>query len=65
MFNISFTFAGSAVSATMVGVFTGSLGFGYLTDRIGAKYTALLAMVSGLLSMILLHVFPVMIETGT
>jgi len=48
------TFAGNVMSAMMVGVFIGSLLFGYLSDKIGAKRTSLLAMVLGLVSMILL-----------
>ncbi|HLR71886.1 MAG TPA: MFS transporter, partial [Pseudogracilibacillus sp.] len=48
------TFAGNMMAAMMVGVFIGSLLFGYLSDKIGAKRTSLLAMSLGLISMILL-----------
>ncbi|MFC4386629.1 MFS transporter [Gracilibacillus marinus] len=51
------TFAGSAMSAMMIGVFLGSLLFGYLIDRIGVKNTSLIAMVLGLLSIVLLLLF--------
>ncbi|WHX25428.1 MFS transporter [Virgibacillus halodenitrificans] len=51
-------FAGNIMAATMLGVFAGSLTFGYLADKIGAKNTALIAMGIGLVSVILLLIFP-------
>src|SRR5699024_4893900 len=50
-------FAGNVMGAQMVGLFIGSLSFGFLTDKIGAKKTTLLAMVIGLVSMVLLLFF--------
>jgi len=51
-------FAGNAMAATMFGVFIGSLVFGYLSDKIGVKKTSIFAMILGLLSIVLLLVFP-------
>lgn len=48
------TFAGNMMAATMFGVFVGSLLFGYLSDRIGAKKTSLIAMFLGVISITLL-----------
>ncbi|HLR09643.1 MAG TPA: MFS transporter [Bacillota bacterium] len=50
-------FAGNVMAAQMVGLFIGSLAFGYLTDKIGAKKTTLLAMIIGLISIVLLLFF--------
>ena len=50
--------AGAMMSALMVGVFVGSLVFGYLTDNIGAKKVGLLAMTLGLIAIILLIAMP-------
>ena len=50
--------AGAMMSALMVGVFVGSLVFGYLTDNIGAKKVGLLAMTLGLIATILLIAMP-------
>ncbi|CDQ41615.1 MULTISPECIES: MFS transporter [Virgibacillus] len=50
-------FTGNAMAATALGVFIGSLLFGYLTDRIGVKITSLLAMLIGLLSITMLLLF--------
>lgn len=50
--------AGAMMSALMVGVFIGSLVFGYLTDKIGAKKVGLLAMILGLIATILLIALP-------
>ena len=46
------------MAATMFGVFIGSLVFGYLSDKIGVKKTSIFAMILGLLSIVLLLVFP-------
>ncbi|GGI43225.1 MFS transporter [Mammaliicoccus stepanovicii] len=50
--------AGAMMSALMVGVFVGSLVFGILTDKIGAKKVGLLAMLLGLVATILLLMMP-------
>lgn len=50
----SVAFSGNILSAQMLGVMIGSLAFGYLGDRIGAKNTTLFAMGMGVISMILL-----------
>lgn len=50
-------FAGNVMAAQMVGLFIGSLAFGYLTDKISAKKTTLLAMIIGLISIVLLLFF--------
>ncbi|MFZ2463450.1 MAG: MFS transporter [Caldibacillus thermoamylovorans] len=47
-------FAGSVMSAFMIGMLVGSLAFGFLSDTIGAKNTALLAMAIGIISITLL-----------
>lgn len=43
-------FAGSVMGAFMIGMLVGSLAFGFLTDKIGAKNTAIFAMLVGLVS---------------
>lgn len=53
----SVSFAGSVMSAQMLGVFIGSLSLGYLCDRIGTKRTSLLDMVVGIVSIALLLIF--------
>lgn len=50
----SVEFAGNAMGIFMVGMFVGALAFGFLTDKIGAKNTAIFAMISGLVSMVML-----------
>ncbi|WP_042348049.1 MFS transporter [Bacillus massiliigorillae] len=47
-------FAGSVMGAFMVGMLVGALAFGFLTDKIGSKNTALFAMIVGLVSMVML-----------
>src|SRR5690625_8027604 len=42
----------------MIGLFIGSLLFGFLADKIGAKNTALLAMVLGIIGTLSLIIFP-------
>ena len=54
-FTIEFT--GNAMAAMMGGVLIGSILFGYLIDKIGAKNTAFIAMTIGLVSVILLLFF--------
>lgn len=51
-------FSGNIMSATMIGLFIGSLLFGFLADRIGAKNTALFAMVLGIIGTLSLIIFP-------
>src|SRR5699024_6687634 len=46
------------MSATMIGLFIGSLLFGFLADKIGATNTALLAMVLGIIGTLSLIIFP-------
>ncbi|GEL06080.1 MFS transporter [Rummeliibacillus stabekisii] len=50
----SVSFAGNIMGTLMIGVLIGSLIIGFLTDRIGSKNTALLAMAVGLISICLL-----------
>lgn len=52
------SFSGNIMSATMIGLFIGSLLFGFLADKIGAKNTALLAMLLGIIGTISLILFP-------
>ncbi|WP_019241796.1 MULTISPECIES: MFS transporter [Bacillus] len=47
-------FAGSVMGAFMVGMLIGALAFGFLTDKIGAKNTAIFSMIVGLVSMVML-----------
>ncbi|MEC0093504.1 MFS transporter [Paenibacillus macquariensis] len=47
-------FGGSAMGGWMVGSLIGSLTFGFLSDKIGAKNTAIFAMLLGLVPVILL-----------
>lgn len=54
-FSIEFT--GNVMAAMMVGVLVGSILFGYLIDKIGAKSTAAIAMTFGLVSIFLLLFF--------
>lgn len=54
-FSVKFT--GNVMAALMVGVLLGSIIFGYLIDKIGAKNTTVIAMSIGLVSMILLLFF--------
>ncbi len=51
------TFSSSLMSANLVGQVIGSLAFGYLSDKIGAKTTALLALSSGLICILSLIFF--------
>lgn len=50
-------FAGTVMSAFMIGMLFGSLAFGALSDKIGAKNTALFAMGLGIVSTVLLIFF--------
>ena len=52
------TFAGTAMSMVAVGSLLGALTFGILIDRIGAKTTALGAMVMGIIAILLFMLFP-------
>ena len=45
------------MGSMMAGVFIGALLFGYLSDKIGAKKTSLLAMIIGIISIALLLLF--------
>ncbi|AZU64290.1 MFS transporter [Neobacillus mesonae] len=51
-------FAGKVMGAFMIGMLVGALAFGALTDKIGAKNTAIFSMISGLVSIILLIMIP-------
>lgn len=53
----SVTFAGSAMGAFMFGMFIGAVIFGMLSDKIGARNTAVFAMLCGLCAIILLLYF--------
>ncbi|WP_413377231.1 MFS transporter [Alkalihalobacillus sp. 1P02AB] len=44
------TFAGNVMGTYMIGILIGSLVIGFLSDKIGSKNTAILAMTAGLLS---------------
>ncbi|RUS47402.1 MFS transporter [Cohnella sp. AR92] len=50
----SVSFAGNVMGTYMVGVLIGSLAIGFLSDRIGSRNTALIAMAIGLLAICLL-----------
>lgn len=54
-FSVKFT--GNVMGALMLGVLIGSIMFGYLIDKIGAKNTTIIAMCIGLVSMGLLIFF--------
>ncbi|WP_217587572.1 MFS transporter [Lentibacillus saliphilus] len=54
----SVEFAGQVMGAFMVGMLVGSLAFGFLSDKIGARNTALFSMVTGIVSMALLIFVP-------
>lgn len=51
-------FSGKAMGVFMVGVLIGSLAFGFLSDKMGTQKTAILAMVVGLISIVLLIAMP-------
>lgn len=51
-------FAGNAMGSWSVGVVIGALFFGYLSDKIGVKYTAVFAMLLGLVPVGLLLLTP-------
>lgn len=48
------SFAGNVMAINMIGVLIGSLGIGFASDKIGAKNTAIAAMILGMLSIGLL-----------
>ncbi|OAB42567.1 MFS transporter [Paenibacillus antarcticus] len=52
------SFAGSAMGGWQIGTLFGALSFGLLTDRIGAKNTAICAMILGLIPVIILIAVP-------
>lgn len=52
------TFAGSAMGGWSIGVMIGALAFGALSDKIGARNTAIFAMVVGLIPIALLTTVP-------
>lgn len=47
-------FAGNVMGTYMIGILIGSLILGFLVDKLGSKYTAVLAMVSGIVAISLL-----------
>ncbi|WP_048826835.1 MFS transporter [Bacillus sp. B-jedd] len=51
-------FAGKVMGAFMIGMLVGALAFGFLTDKIGAKNTAIFSMLTGLISIVLLIAVP-------
>lgn len=51
------TFAGSIMSIYLLGALVGAIVFGFLSDKIGAKNTAIMAMVVGILTVVLLLFF--------
>ncbi|WP_256759495.1 MFS transporter [Cohnella sp. WQ 127256] len=52
------TFAGSAMGGWSIGIMIGALAFGALTDKIGARNTAIFAMTLGLVPIVLLTTVP-------
>ncbi|MVO99806.1 MFS transporter [Paenibacillus lutrae] len=50
-------FAGNVMGSFMLGLLIGSLMFGFMSDKIGAKNTAIFAMVTGLVAVALLIMF--------
>ena len=50
-------FAGSLMSGFLIGSVIGAITFGFLSDKIGAKKTALMAMAAGMLAVVLLLLF--------
>lgn len=48
------TFAGNVMGTYMIGILIGSLILGFLVDKLGSKYTAILAMASGIIAISLL-----------
>lgn len=50
-------FAGGLMSAYLIGAVVGALVFGFLSDKIGAKNTALMAMFAGIICLVLLIFF--------
>ncbi|WP_284141183.1 MULTISPECIES: MFS transporter [unclassified Virgibacillus] len=51
-------FAGNVMGAFMVGMLVGALAFGFLTDKIGARNTAIFSMLTGIVSVNLLLFVP-------
>jgi len=51
-------FAGSAMGGWSIGVLVGALAFGVLSDKIGAKNTAIFAMILGLVPVVILVTIP-------
>lgn len=48
------TFAGNVMGTYMIGILIGSLILGFLVDKLGSKYTAILAMIAGIIAISLL-----------
>lgn len=48
------TFAGTIMSIYLIGALVGAIMFGFLSDKIGAKNTAILAMIIGIVTVVLL-----------
>lgn len=53
----SVSFAGSVMGAFSIGMLIGSLTFGFMADKIGAKNTSLIAMVLGIICLIMILLF--------